>query len=396
MLQLQITQFQPNSYLVVEGKSDSDHFYIIQQGKVQCQKSTGFGQTQVVYGPGDFVGVVPCMASRLQIETAIAITPVVAIAIRKEQYPDLIVNNTPVALKIIKTFANRMRVMNDMLAKATLNRVEGETNEQIFKVAQYYEKVGKLDIACYAYYQYLKTKPVGPNADLSKKQFVALKPRTNVPYFEPTADMARSYSKDQMIFSESQSGADMFIIQKGEVAISKVVNGTEVTLAVLKRGDMFGEMALLENKPRSASAIAFSDCTLMVVNRSNFNQMVSSQPQMISKLTTTLADRLWSMYRQLDNAMIRDPGQKMLDMLALQFEKQRKFAGLNKQTEVTEFTPKDLANMCGLTPELTPRGILAIQSEPNIRIENGKITIKDLKELEKQSAFFRKQSLNAK
>lgn len=396
MLQLQITQFQPNSYLVVEGKSDSDHFFIIQQGKVQCQKSSGFGQSQVVLGPGDFVGVVPCMASRLQIETAIAITPVVAIAIKKEQYPDLIVNNTPVALKIIKTFANRMRVMNDMLAKATLNRVEGDNNEQIFKVAQYYEKAGKLDIACYAYYQYLKTKPIGPNADLSKKQFVTLKPRTDVPYFEPTADMARTYSKDQMIFSESQSGADMFIIQKGEVAISKVVNGTEVTLAVLKRGDMFGEMALLENKPRSASAIAFSDCVLMVVNRSNFNQMVSSQPQMISKLTTTLADRLWSMYRQLDNAMIRDPGQKMLDMLALQFEKQRKFAGMNKQAEVTEFTPKDLANMCGLTPDLIPRGILAIQSEPNIRIENGKITIKDLKELEKQSAFFRKQSLNAK
>lgn len=392
MLQLQITQFTPGSYLVVEGKADSDHFYIIQQGQVQCIKASGSGQAPVMLGPGDFVGVVPCMANRLQIETAIAQTTVVAIAVRKEQYPELIVNNTPVALKIIKTFANRMRVMNEMLTKATLNKVATETNDQMLKVASYYEKAGKLDIACYAYYQYLKTKPVGPTQDFAKKQFLAIKPRTHVAYFEPTPDMSRAYSKDQMIFSESQSGADMFIIQSGEVAISKVVNGNEVTLAVLKKGDMFGEMALLENKPRSASAIAFSDCVLMVVNRSNFNQMVSSQPQMISKLTTTLADRLWSMYRQLDNTTIKEPYQKMIDMLALQFEKQRKYAGMNKQSETTDFTPKDLANMCGLTPEMSARGILQFQQEPNFRIEGGKITVKDLGELEKQAAFFRKQS----
>lgn len=396
MLQLQITKFTRGSYIVVEGKADSDHFYIIQQGSVSCMKASGQGQSPVMLGPGDFVGVVPCMAGRLQIETAIAQTEVIAIAVKKEQYPDLIVNNTPVALKIIKTFANRMRVMNEMLTKATLNKVETETNEQVYRVGQYYEKVGKLDIACYAYYQFLKTRPVGPMADDAKKRFVALKPRTNVPYFEPTADMSRMYSKDQMIFSESQSGADMFIIQKGEVAISKVVNGNEVTLAVLKRGDMFGEMALLENKPRSASAIAFSDCTLMVVNRNNFNQMVSSQPQMISKLTTTLADRLWSMYRQLDNAQIKDPCQKMIDMLALQFEKQRKFAGMNKVSEQTELTPKDLANMCGLTPDMASRGQYQFQSENNFRIVNGTIFVKDLGELEKQSAFFRKQSHNGK
>ena len=48
----------------------------------------------------------------------------------------------------------------------------------------------------------------------------------------------------------------MFIIQEGAVRITKVVDGREVILAVLKKGDMFGEMALLENKPRSASAIA--------------------------------------------------------------------------------------------------------------------------------------------
>lgn len=392
MLQLQIVNFKQGTYLVVEGKSDNDHFYIIQKGSVQCIKGSGSGITPVIYGPGDFVGVVPCMSGHLQIETAIARTDVIAISVKKEQYPELIAQNTPVALKIIKTFANRMRVMNEMLTKATLNSVVKEDYEQIFNVAQFYNKTSRNDIAIYAYYQYLKTKPVGPNADTAKAQFIALKPKTHAVFFEPTSDLTRSYPKDTMIFSESQSGADMFIIQSGEVTISKVVKGNEVTLAVLKKGDMFGEMALLENKPRSASAIAHSDCVLMVVNRSNFNQMVSTQPQLIAKLTTTLADRLWSMYRQLDNANLGDPYAKMIDILSLQIEKQKISLGPSKQSYQTELTPKDLANMCGLPSQIQSKAIYDFEQNTNIKIENGKIFIKDLLELTKQAAFYRKQN----
>lgn len=396
MLQLQIVNFRKGSYLVVEGKEDNDHFYIIQKGNVQCMKGSGSGVAPVLYGPGDFVGVVPCMSNHLQIETAIAFTDVMAISVKKEQYPELIAQNTPVALKIIKTFANRMRVMNEMLTKATLHSVVKEDFEQIFNVAQYYEKKSRNNIAIYAYYQYLKTKPTGPKADIAKKQFIALKPKTSAVYFEPTAEMTRSYPVDSMIFSESQSGADMFIIQQGEVTISKVVNNNEVILCVLKKGDMFGEMALLENKPRSASAIAHSDCVLMVVNRSNFNQMVSTQPQLISKLTTTLADRLWSMYRQLDNANLRDPLAKMIDMLSLQIEKQKIVLTINKQSYQSELTPIDLANMCGLPSQIQSKAIYELEQNSNIKIQDNKIFIKDLLELTKQAAFYRKQNNNGK
>ena len=392
MLQLQIVSFRKGSYLVVEGKENTDHFYIIQKGNVQCMKASGAGLAPTMYGPGDFVGVVPCMSDHLQIETAIATTDVMAISVRKDQYPELISQNTPVALKIIKTFANRMRVMNEMLTKATLHSVVQDTHEQIFKVAAFYEKSSLPDVAIFAYYQYLKTKPEGPNADLAKQKFVALKPKTHAVYFEPTAEPSRQYPKDTMIFSEAQSGSDMFIIQRGEVSITKVVNGNEVTLAVLKKGDMFGEMALIENKPRSANALAHSDCTLMVINRSNFNQMVATQPQLVAKLTTTLADRLWSMYRQLDNATLTEPLAKMLDMLSLQLEKQRVKIGLSKVSMQTEFTPKDLANMCGLASQYQAKAIYDFEQYDQIRIENGKIFIKDAQELMKAAAFYRKQN----
>jgi CRP-like cAMP-binding protein len=393
VLQLQINTFKSGSYMVVEGKADSDRFYIIQRGQVQCFKASGSGIQPFMLGPGDFVGVVPCMSGHSQIETAVAVTDVMAIAVKKEQYSDLIVNNTPVALKIIRTFANRMRQMNEMLTKATLNTVASNTSDQILRVAQFYEKAMRNNIAVYAYYQYLKTRPVGPSADLAKQRFVSLKQRTHAVYFEPTKDLTRDYPKDTMIFSEAQSGADMFIIQSGEVAISKVVDGNEVTLALLHKGDMFGEMALLENKPRSASAIAHSDCKLMVVNLANFNQMVTTQPQLISRLTTTLAERLWSMYRQLDNANLSDPYQKMLDMLSLQIEKQKiNVDKLVTKGMQTDLTPKDLVNMCGIPNEQQPKTIMDFSQSPHIKLNEGKIYIKDVPELVKQTSFYRKQS----
>ena len=392
MLQLQIVNFKQGSYIVVEGNSTNDKFYIIQKGAVQCFKSSGAGTQSYLLGPGDFVGVVPCMSGHSQIETAIAQTDVVLISVKKEQYPDLIKNNTPVALKIIKTFANRMRTMNQMLTKATLNSVVSDSAEQIYKVAEFYEKNMQINIAAFAYYQYLKTKPVGPTADRAKQRFIALKQRSGDICFEPTKDLTRSYSADTMIFSEAQSGSDMFIIQSGEVKITKIVNGTEVTLAILQKGDMFGEMALLENKPRSACAIAHKDCTLMVINHQNFNHMVTTQPQLISRLTTTFAERLWSMYRQLDNANISDPVNKMLDMLALQLEKQRIVADRIGTSHQTDLTPKDLANMCGIQSDYQPKAIFDFQQSSNVKIVNGKILIKDCLEISKLSAFLRKSN----
>ncbi|MBP3708802.1 MAG: cyclic nucleotide-binding domain-containing protein [Treponema sp.] len=394
MLQLSFVNFRKGSYLVVEGKAESDRFFIIQSGNVRAFRATDTaGGPMKILGPGDFIGVIPCMSGHSQIETVIAITDVTGISVRRDQYPELILRNTPVAMKIIRTFANSMRSMNETLTKLTLNNVVADTPEHMFDVADFYDKSGFSDIAIYAYYQYLKACPRGANAEKAKSRFIVLKARTHAVFFESTPDLLRVYPKGTMIFSESQSGSDMFIIQDGQVKISKVVDGNEVTLAMLKKGDMFGEMALLENKPRSASAIAHEQCKLMVVNRQNFDLMVATQPQLISRLTTMLADRLWSMSRQLDNANLKDLLHKLIDMLALQVEKTKlNFMQANVQYQ-TDLTPYDLANMCGIPKEQQAESLLRLQSDSHVRFVNGKILVPDCMELVKQAAFYRKQSV---
>lgn len=388
MLQLSFVNFRKDSYILVEGKNDSDKFYIIKTGNVKCFKMNDPNNISTkTLGPGDFVGVIPCMSGHSQIENVVALTDVTCISVRKDQYSELIEKNTSVALKIIRTFAHRVRSMNEQLTQLALNSISIDSPEHIFDVAEYYDRVRRTDIAAYAYNSYLRECPQGLKAFEAASRLNMLRSSIVAQPFTAHSELVRSYKKDTMIFSESQSGSDMFIIQDGVVSISKVVDGNEVTLAMLKRGDMFGEMALLENKPRSASAIAHEDCRLMVVNRQNFDQMVGTQPQLISRLTTMLSERLWSMYRHLDNACLRDYQHKMIDMLALQLEKNRKYSGPYQ----SDISVMDLATMCVIPQHHLYTVTSEFQSNGRIKIVNGKIYVPDCLEVLKQSAFCRKQ-----
>lgn len=388
MLQLSFVNIKAGNYLLVEGRENCDRFYIIQSGNVRCFKSSNPEGSYRKLGPGDFVGVISCMSGHAQIENVEAITDIKCISVLKDQYPDLIAQNTPIALKIIRTFANRMRIMNEELMKYSLKTVSADTPEHIFDVAQCYDKKNEISIASYAYYRYVKECPNGAHKEEALKRFSQYRTMSKAVFLEPTPDLTRVYPKGTMIMSESQGGAEMFVIQDGQVAISKVVDGEEVVLAVLHKGDMFGEMALLENKPRSASAIANEACRLMVVNRQNFDQMVTSQPQLIARLTVTLSDRLWSMYRQLDNALLHTPLYKAIDMLALQLEKARVSNGQYQ----TELTINDLLNMCAVPDGQKSAVIAQIQDEIKLKQVDGKIFIPHCEEVINLAIFYRKKN----
>ncbi len=392
MLQLSFVSFKANSYIFVEDTPSNDRFFIIQTGKVSCYHETPIpGSSFKMLGPGDFLGVIPCMSGHSHTETVIASTDVTAIVVRRDQYPELIVHNTPIALKIIRYFAREMRFMNDIRAKMTVKKVSASNSaEELFNIAQFYEDKGFDAVAEYGYYQYLKTAPTGPNAEVAKRRFASLRKKTPVKYLESPPENIRQYPKENMIFAEGQAGSDMYIIQEGSVRITRVIEDDEVTYALLRKGDMFGEMALLDNKPRSASAVTHEDTKVLVVNASNFEQMVTSQPSFIARLTQMLAERVWSMYRQLVNGLLTDQRERMVDMLALQIEIMKVPGGKGVPYQ-TDFTPQDIVNMSGIPSQNQNMALNQLYSDQNVKVKNGKINIPDVDELIKQAAFYRNQ-----
>ena len=75
----------------------------------------------------------------------------------------------------------------------------------------------------------------------------------------------------EYIFREGELGTEMFIIHEGKIEILNLMNGKEVAIAVLEKGDFFGEMSVLEDLPRAASARAATDCRLLQINGTTFD-----------------------------------------------------------------------------------------------------------------------------
>ncbi|MDR1909852.1 MAG: cyclic nucleotide-binding domain-containing protein, partial [Spirochaetaceae bacterium] len=258
-LQLKFVNFAKGSYIIIEGKlAAADRFYIIKTGKVFISRQTevvseeGSGLLQA----GDFFGVVATMSQHPHIETAQALTDCVLISVHRDQFVPLIQLNAPIAMKIILQFSRRMRFLDTALMEMTLNGTAPEDNlEHLFSVAEYYTKQGHFNAAFYAYNRYLRIAQGGVHAATARERMMKISPYIKNVKLEPDkAEFTREYTKDSMIFAEGEPGDELYIIQKGMVKIVKIVENNEVLLAMLKEGDIFGEMALLESKPRAACA----------------------------------------------------------------------------------------------------------------------------------------------
>ena len=111
----------------------------------------------------------------------------------------------------------------------------------------------------------------------------------------------QSYRKSEVIFEEGSTGSEMYLIHSGRVLLSVRKNETqEVPLVTLNPGDFFGEMALMDDSPRSATASAVEDDTeLIVMDRARFLFMVRQQPEFALSLMHTLCRRLRDMDKRL-------------------------------------------------------------------------------------------------
>jgi CRP-like cAMP-binding protein len=391
-LQLSFVSFKKDSYIIVEGKQNADRFFIIRSGKVRISKEVEVVEEEGgnVLGPGDFFGVVSTMSNHSHIETAQAMTDCILISVAREQYGLLIEKNTPVAMKIILAFSKRMRFLDEALTRLTLKNTAEVDPSHLFRVAEYFAKQNQYNQAFYAYYQYLKYCPTGPQVATAKERLTKIKPYSKAVYLDgSTEEFNRFYPKDTMIFSEAMPGSELYIIQKGSVKITKIVENNEVLLAVLKAGDIFGEMALLENKPRSANAIAYEDAYLLAVNKANFERMVKTQAQIVVRLTTLLSERIWFIYKQLANTLLNDPLGRMYDALLMQLEKNRvpMRPGASYSFDIG---PKELINMVGLPSNDGNLVVHKLLENNKLRLVENKITALDLLEIEKQSEYYRK------
>ncbi|MDH5721373.1 MAG: cyclic nucleotide-binding domain-containing protein [Spirochaetia bacterium] len=386
-----IANFQGKAFVIVEGKKEADTFFIVRQGKVRLTNEIPIPGEEPfeVLNAGDFFGVVSCMSGHPHMETAQTLEPTSFIVIGREQFGALIQKNAPIAMKIIRHFSKQLRTIDQAITKLSFHNVSEENPQFMYEIGEYYFQKNETSQAAYAYQRYLENFPEGKHAAESKARLQAI----SAPLEPPTAqrqNLNRLFQDGEMIFVEHEPGVELYIIQQGKVKITKVVDQNEVLLAVLQPGDIFGEMALLENKPRSASAYAQGAVNTLAINKTNFEAMVQAQPQLAVKLINILSERIWTAYRQLSNLLIEDPMGRLYDML-LTLALKKKVPIEHKAMYVFDINPQELIKMLGFSGQKGEALIMTFLEDKNFRLDGGKLICSDLLEIEKQVQFYKKK-----
>ena len=196
------------------------------------------------------------------------------------------------------------------------------------------------------------------------------------------------YSPNEMIFCEFEIGTEFYFIQTGKVKIVKVISNMEKTLDVLTTGDVFGEMSILEQEPRSASAIAIDYVKLLRFHRDNFDTLLEANPQLAYKLLLIFSKRIYDAKRRLMILLLDEPTLKIMDVFLMLAEQDMR---LDSQKEVSiPVTVQQVASWAGMNAGTVQEELNKLNKLNKIEIFRDRIVVKNIGDFQRLVANRRK------
>ena len=185
----------------------------------------------------------------------------------------------------------------------------------------------------------------------------------------------RNYRRGDAIFHKDDPGSTLYILKSGQVKIATdSPEGEEVILAILGDGDFFGELSLLDGKPRSASATAMDTTIALTLDRSSLMEIISRYPILAGDILAALSERLRHTDLLLEDAVFLDLPSRLAKKLLQLAEKH----GLQTEKGVEidlRLTQQDLANAVGASRVAVNKLLGSFQDKGLIDIDKHHIII---------------------
>jgi CRP-like cAMP-binding protein len=177
----------------------------------------------------------------------------------------------------------------------------------------------------------------------------------------------REFPAGAVLFREGEPGREMYVVQHGRVTVSKQVGDVEKILASMGPGEFLGEMSILNNRPRTATATCAEPSKLLVIDAKTFEAMIRGNAEIAIRMIKKLADRVAEANEQIENLLFADASSRVVHYLATAAEKAPKGAAGHE----IHVLPGELPGRVGVKPEqasevlgkLTRSGIVEILPE---------------------------------
>lgn len=194
----------------------------------------------------------------------------------------------------------------------------------------------------------------------------------NIPFecllkLEKTSSL-RKYPKNTILFMEGDDNAHLYIIKTGLVCIHTDDNeGRQLVLNYMGPGEYFGELSLLDGKPRSASASTVEDSAILSISRENFRAFMREYPELYEVLMVELTDRIRALTENVKDMALLDVYGRVAHTL-------ERLCGPGVEVS-PKLTHQDIANMVGASREMVSRVMKELVVGGYIEIEQKQIRI---------------------
>jgi CRP/FNR family cyclic AMP-dependent transcriptional regulator len=192
------------------------------------------------------------------------------------------------------------------------------------------------------------------------------------------------YRKNTTLIHIDDPGNALFILKSGVMKITiEDQNGREIILRMVYPTEFFGEMALLDDMPRSATVTTQEPCEALIIYRQHFLELIDKSPRILLNMTAVLSRRLRKMNELIRSLVFFDVyGKVARVLLTLVAEKGR----VTAQGTVIDLrlTQQELAELAGMSRETMTRTLRDFQQAGVVRIESGIITILELDMLQRE------------
>ena len=198
----------------------------------------------------------------------------------------------------------------------------------------------------------------------------------------------REFPKGAVLCREGEPGHDMFVIQAGRVTISKTVGDLEKVLTALGPGEFFGEMSILTNRPRSATATCAEASKVLVIDARTFEAMIRGNAEIALRMIKKLADRLQETNEQIETLLFSDASLRVVHFLTTAAER----APRGPTGHRVAVSPEELARRVGVRPEQADEAVRKLLRGKFVEVERDGFVVADAGKLRRFLEFLQMKS----
>ena len=195
------------------------------------------------------------------------------------------------------------------------------------------------------------------------------------------ARYGRRFSPGTVVFREGDPSDAVFLLQSGRIRLFKQVGAIERSLRVVRPGDLFGELALLEGSRRQSTAVALDESLALGFDHATFHQVAQTNPDVGLRVIEQVVRRLRDAEDQIEILMVRDHQSKVV--VALMKLAQRELGGPEQSSgQVTlQISPLELSAQVGLDVEVVKRVVSQLRDTGYVRIQDERVELSSLETL---------------